>query len=228
MSHISLNNSLWIAGLLLQFSLLILIFTRRMAQSLRMFTVALAFYPLRSAIPPLIQGHMDRNAYGNLFDALSLVDIGLQLIVAAEIGVHLLRAQPAQTRVRVLLGAVLPVAWLGTVVIVGYLPIYAPAPPDRFQIFSSLVMLLLCVCTVVLRAPSLLRNVALGYAVYGVAFILTYSMQTTAALRLKPHAYQLWGYVPGVVYLLIVVFWILVLKPGEPQAKFAPPQPALS
>ena len=58
-------------------------------------------------------------------------------------------------------------AWVGTLLIWAALPKNSPVPPDRLQMFCSLIMVLLWVWAAAERAPRLVWRVAAGLAVFG-------------------------------------------------------------
>jgi hypothetical protein len=217
MTRASINDTLWIAGLLLQCSLLILLFTRRIARHLPVLTVLFTFYPLRSALLFVLSRYLDPATYAAIYNTTSLANIILQFAVALEIAIHLLRASPGRTLLRILLLVLLPAASGATLLVIRTLPANSPLPPDRLQIFASSVMVLLCFCTLIQTTANqtitLLRRLTLGFAFYGLLSILAICFHTVAAIHRDVRAFEQWSYILSVVYLLTVIYWIVTLKP---------------
>lgn len=216
MTRAVINNSLWIFGLMLQCTLLLLVCTRGIARRLPVFTVLLAFYPLRSALLFALYGHLGPTTYHATYNGLSLLDLLLQLLVAIEIAAHLLRAYGKPGLRRSLLFILLPcIAWAGTILDVSMLPANSPIPPDRLQIFDSLVMVLLCILVFLWPAVTLLRRVAIGFAFYGAVNLLATAGRTVAADHRDARAFSRWSYTLTAAWLLVVLCWIFVLKPAS-------------
>jgi hypothetical protein len=235
MTRVALNNSLWVLGLVLQCSLLALLFRRRIARTLPVFTFLIVFYLLRSALLFVLARHIDYSAYASTYDALSIADLLLQLLVATEIAIRLVRIAgtsglAASRRTDLLF--LLPCLALGaTTLLCHLLPASPRVPPDRMQLFNWFAMVFLCLWAIALPKPtppatSLLRRVLLGFASYGALGICVTAVRTlTAANReafhFAPSSYSLPAYILPVAWLAVVLYWIAILRPHTNTA----PQP---
>jgi len=154
-------------------------------------------------------GHIGPEDYASLYRGLTLAGLLLPIVVAGEIGWKLWRAG-GKTRWYLWLAPVLAgaLAWgLWRV-----LPDRAPIPPDRVQMFGSLIMILLCGFAVAARARGVLRNVVIGLAVFGVVDLLATAGKSVAALHRDAAAFAGWSYASSGVYLLVVLFWMVTLR----------------
>ncbi len=209
MTRNAINNSLWAVGLVLQCGLLALVFLRGIAGRLVSFTVLLAFYPVRAALLFFLLGHIGPEDYASLYRGLTLAGLLLPIVVAGEIGWKLWRVG-GKTRWYLWLAPVLAgaLAWgLWRV-----LPDRAPIPPDRVQMFGSLIMILLCGFALAARARGVLRNVVIGLAVFGVVDLLATAGKSFAAMHRDAAAFAGWSYASSGVYLLVVLFWMVTLR----------------
>jgi len=215
MTRAVINNSLWIVSLLLQCSLLALLFGRGLNRRIPTFTLLLAFYPLRSAVLYfLAAGHLAPAAYAVTYNGLSIVDLLLQMLVAVEIAAHLIRAAGGFSLRRGFLMLLLAgCALAATFIATRLLPANAPLPPDRLQMFNSLTMILLCVWAFSRPVSALSRRVTLGFAFYGIFGLLTTAARTFAAIHRDAHMFALWSYTLSGVWLAVIAYWIAVLKP---------------
>lgn len=215
MTRAALNNSVWILSLVLQFSLLALLFVRGISRRVIAFTTIIAFYPLRSITLFLLAAiHLAPESYATTTNILSIIDLLLQFLVAAEIALQLQRASGLQGRRWLWLLALPALAWAGTLLVIQLLPARAPIPPDRLQIFDSLTMILLCVWTMLRPVPALLRRITLGFAFYGAVSLLGSAGRASAAIHRDPQLFARWAYILPAVYLAVVLFWIATLKPS--------------
>jgi hypothetical protein len=211
-----LNTSVWIAGLALQASLLAAIFIRRLARTLPVFTALLAFYVVRSVLLFSLTGHMQPANFASLFDALSLADFLLQLLVAVELALRILRSAHHRT-------------WAGWtrhgILIVTALAIAAGAasrvrapgryPPDRGMAFVAILMFFLVLWMIAAKISSPQRRVAEGFVFYGAIGTLAGIGRAYAALHRNAGAFSAWSYLSTATWLAVVLFWILTLKPGK-------------
>jgi hypothetical protein len=247
MTHAATNDLFWTAGLLPQATLLALLFRRGLARTLLAFTTLLAFYILRSAALFALSGHVDPTAYAVTYDLLSLADLLLQLLVAAQIASTLVRAAggwatlPGRT---LLLVPMLAVA--ATLLLIRLVPGNSPFPPDRMQLFNWLALALLGLWT--LSLPSSTRHepaqqvsaqqesrlfcrIALGLALYAAMGVCATTARAFAALHHDALRVVQWSYVLPFTWIFVVLCWIALLKPSSsaPHADNAPhytPNPA--
>jgi hypothetical protein len=212
-----LNTSLWIAGLILQSFLLVALFMRRVARRLPVFTVLLSFYVVRSALLYSLSGHLAPDDYGTLYSALSLADIVLQIVVAGELALCVLRSANRRT------GS----AWIKTgLLIVLSVAIAAGAasrvsvpgryPPDRGMAFVAILMLFLALWMIAAKVSGPPRRVAEGFAFYGAIGTLAGIERAFAAIARNARAFTAWSYISTAAWLVVVLFWIFVLRPDKP------------
>lgn len=215
MTRVAINDSIWALGLVLQCALVSMMFARGIARRLPVFTVLIVFYPLRSLVRFTVYSHFAAGTYSSIYAVVSLLDIVLQLAVATEIGVHLLRACWGSMR-RMVAGGIFVLipclAWGATLLVCNMLPPEVPIPPDRLQMFASFTMIALCVWAHLRPIAHLLRRVATGFAIYGAFDIAGTAGRTMAAVHRDVRAYTEWAYLLSAVYLGVVVYWMIVLR----------------
>jgi hypothetical protein len=226
MTRAAINDSVLALGLLLQGSLLALLFTRRIAHRLPLFTALLAFYLLRSALLFTLSGHIDSDAYTDLYNGLSVLDLLLQLVVAIEIAIRLTRVSGGFTTRRDMLFVLPCLAFGATWLTCELLPIVTRLPPDRLQLFDWFALLLLGVWSLTLPthdppALSLIRRISFGLATYSLLGVCTTIARTLAAAHRNARLFAESSYILPIAWLLIVLCWIVILKPQ--QAIPAPP-----
>jgi hypothetical protein len=213
MTRAVINESIWLIGLLLQIALLVAVYRRGISRRLPLFSALLAFYFGRSLLLRLLVVRLAPETYAVLYDVLSLADILLQFLVALEIGNEILRV-PGDRRVdRALL--VIPaatIAGLATVLFIHLIPGRTRMPPDRFQIFDSLFMILLCAWSFRRSVSRLVRHAIAGLAVVAAVGLLAMVGRNQAAMHHDPQAFAFWAYTMTVAYLLVVLYWIVFFK----------------
>jgi len=212
MTRAAVNNSLFVAGLLLQIGLLVLVCLRRLARRIPSFTLLLFFYPMRALVLfvlPRVIGHAD---FAVAYRELSLFGLLLQVVVAAEIGWRLWRVLRSSLRWGLVLVPVM--AWVGAVAVWTALPERTPLPVDRLQMFCSFTMLLLCGFALAGRADWLLRRVVAGLGVFGAVDLIATAGKSFAALHRDAGSFAVWSYADAGGYLLVVIFWMVSLR-GE-------------
>jgi hypothetical protein len=226
MTRVAINNSLWIAGVALQLWLLRLMLTRGarqrwIARRMPLLTLLLGFYLVRAILLFALFGHVAPAKYAATVRGLSLADLLLQLLVAGEIATQLMRGWGGWTFRRAMLLLLLPcVAWGASSMARQMLPANAPIPPDRLQMFDAALMILLCGVALAWPAAALLRRVTLGLAFYGVFDLMTTAGRTIAAVHRDARAFAEWSYPLSGAWIVVVVYWMVVLKP-EPE-RFSP------
>jgi hypothetical protein len=219
MTRLAFNNLFWALGLVLQCALLALLFLRGIATKLPNFTLMLAFYPLRSALLFLLFRHIDNSAYVSTYDALSVADLFLQLLVATEIALCLVRASGLSASRRGDLLFLLPCLALGaTTLLCHLLPSSPRVPPDRMQLFNWFAMVFLCLWAIALPKPtpeatSLFRRILLGLASYGFLGICVTAVRTLAAANRDAFHFAKSAYILPVAWLAVVLYWIAILRP---------------
>jgi len=216
MPHPTLNNALFTLGLLLQLALLITLFARHIPRHYPIFTTLLAFYPLRALFLFAIFGHIPPDDYETLYTNLSLVDILLQLAVAIELIIHIVRTETRATLRRFLtpLVAIL-IGYAATAAIVSRLPTRTPIPIDRSQLFLSILMLLLFLWAFIAPPSRLLRRITTGFALNALLSLCVIAGHTLAATHRNASAYNRWSYVAAAAWLITVTLWLVTLKPSS-------------
>ena len=219
MTHATLNNTLFTLGLLLQLALLITLFLRRIPRRHPLFTTLIAFYLFRALLLFTIFGHIPPDDYDALRANLSLTDILLQLAVAIELIVHLVRTDTHTTLRRFLapLVAIL-IGYAATAIIISRLPTRTPIPIDRSQLFLSLLMLLLFLWAILTPASRLLRNITTGFALNAFLSLAAVAGHTLAATHRDARTYNRWSYVAAAAWLITVTLWLLTVK-SSPQTR---------
>ena len=214
----ALNAFVLIFSVALQLALFTVLFTRGLDRGIPIFTALIGFYLARSILLYLIFGHIALPAYHALYDNLQIADLLLQAGVAIEIAIHLSNSQPNLTLRRGLVPlALLALAIICTALASLMLPAHAPIPADRAQLFFSFLMILLFSWAQTTPA-TLTRNVAAGFALYGVVNLTASFGRTYAALRENFIAYALWSYALAAIYLVVILYWLLTLKPRPEKA----------
>lgn len=216
-SQSTLNTLVWTISVALELALFIALFSRSIARRHPIFTALIGFYLARSVLLYVIFHHIPLATYRALYDNLQLVDLALQAAVAIEIATHLMRDGTASAGKRLTLrsgltpAALLALAILCTVLAATLLPVHAPIPADRAQLFFSFLMVLLFVWSRS-TAATLTSNIAAGFALYSIVSLSASFGRTYAALHENATAYALWSYALATIYLVVVLYWLLSLK----------------
>lgn len=210
----TINTTVWILSVALQFALFAALFARGIARQFSIFTSLIGFYLLRSALLFLIFGHINPATYRSLYNDLVLIDLFAQTAVAVEILLHLVHASGNWTRRNALTAAaLLSIAALATALTTTLLPAHAPIPVDRTQFFFSFLMLFLFAWAMRIPAASnLVRHITGGFALYGIVNISANFGRTYAALHNNVPLYATWSYALAAIYLVVVLFWLFTLK----------------
>jgi hypothetical protein len=217
-----LNTSVWIAGLILQSFLLVALFVRRVARRLPVFTMLLSFYVVRSVLLYSLSGHLAPDDYGTLYNALSLADFVLQIVVAGELALCVLRGTnrrtwPGWTKTGILIVLALAIA-AGSA---SQVSVPGRYPPDRGMVFVAILMFFLVVWMIAAKASGPPRRVAEGFAFYGAIGTLAGIERAYAALARNHGAFSAWSYLSTAAWLVVVLFWIFALRPVDPATKGA-------
>lgn len=211
----SLNNILWSLGLTLHLLLLITLVVRGMARRLPAFTGLMSFYLLRSLMLYALSGHLHGPAYAVGYNALSLMDLLLQILVAWELlgavqafrGMALVRRLALFSAAIVLSGAL---AWGIS------LAIHADSrtPVDRGVLFCSALMLAVATAAAGRGLHGPARRVLQGFCMLSLSGIVSQVERTLAAMHRNAPAFHRWSYAEAAVYLLVLLFWLLSLQAG--------------
>jgi hypothetical protein len=202
---------IWGASFLLQITLLIAVFRRRIAGSFPFFTTFIGFYLIRSVLLYILFDYVSIERYNQLYNFLLLFDILVQIGLAAELCAALVRAQGGWTANRLLYsaGGVL-LASFATWIAVLLMP-HAGIRLDRSQMFFSIVAILLFL-TSLRSSNDILRAVALGWGIFGIVSFAADIGRVFAAAGNHPGQYAIWSYALAAAYLIIVAFWIVALR----------------
>jgi hypothetical protein len=205
--------SFLVIGLALQICLLLLLFRRRMASQVVLLTTLLFFYIVRSSLLFGLSHHISRTAIETLFSWLSLLDIMLQIALAVELSLAILRSGSKSLLRRSLL---IPLCFLLagalTTALTAVLPAQSPVPADRGILFTGFLFLLLLAGSTSVRLTLWRRSVLIGFAAIGGSGILSQSAKAIAASHHDAHLFSLWSYGSAGVYLIVLLFWMLCCK----------------
>lgn len=197
------------AGLILQTVLVVVLWRRRLALAVPSFTLLIVFYLLRSICLFLLSNKLQRTELGELYDALALVDLGLQLLVAAEITFQILRKAGKRTWAygsKITALCALSIAAAAAISIA--IPARGRLAADRGSAFAAILMLLIFVWARVVRANWMLRMVTGGFALFGIAGIATGMMRSHAITHRQMVTYAVGSYIEIAIYLGVILFWI--------------------
>jgi hypothetical protein len=209
--RLATNTTIWSVALVLQCALVYVILRRGVARRFPLFGLLLIFYPVRAALLFGLTGHIESGAANTLNGVLSFIDIALQLMVAVELVVHLVRGMGGWTRFRavlcvLLLGAASIVAWLTPALVPKRLSV------DPLQVFAWFVLLVLFGAVEKNSRYSDLIHISAGMGVFSLLHFTALVGRTVAFLHRNGGAYVAWSYVPAIGYMVIVVFWIVTLR----------------
>jgi hypothetical protein len=219
-SRLATNTTIWTFGFVLQCVLVYVVFRRGVARRFPVFASLLVFHPVRAALWFGLSGHIPGDVTGSLYEALSFLDDALQLMVAVEVTVHLIRGVGGWTRFRallclLLLGAALVFTWIT----LGLVPnrIFT----DRSQLFAWFVLLALFGAVLKRSRSTNLTRISAGLSVFSLVQFSALAGRTVAFLHRNAGQYAAWSYVPAVGYLGIVIFWLVTLR-KEPERILVP------
>jgi hypothetical protein len=202
------------ASIVLQLLLLTLLFTRRMASHLRLFTILLCFYVFRSVFLALLFPWISPGSYVQTYTLFSALDVLLQTALAIEFSLLVLRLGERPYLPRAFL---IPAIFLSAAAfaagIAALLPPHSRSPADRGSIFTSLLFIELLLWSFSVRLPRWQRSALTGLAGIGAAAILTQLGRSLAAIHQNTQAYRLWSYSNAAVYLITLLIWIALCKP---------------
>ncbi|HTW79824.1 MAG TPA: hypothetical protein VME23_09815 [Terracidiphilus sp.] len=216
-----MNNTLWTIGLILQVLLLAALLRGGLARKLPFFTALISFYVARSLFLFAGSGQMEDEVYIFCEQALSFIDILLQIVVAWE----LLRGGRSDPGVRTQAAPVGRLALLFSALIVGSAalawglseisPLNRSRQFDRGVVLTAALMLLVAACTFFRRKgpdAAAAKRVLGGYVLLAVASISAQVGKTLAQIQRNPQAYYLWSYVAIVAYLAVLGFWLVAMS----------------
>lgn len=220
-SRLVTNTTIWTFAFVLQCALVYVAFRRGVARRFPIFGSMLVFYPIRAALLFGLSrfglwAHLRSSDAGSLYSVLSFADVLLQLMVAVELALHLIRGLGGWTQLRalpclLLLGA----ACASTLITLFLLPSRIAA--DGLQIFAWFALLVLVGAVLKgSRSPNL-TLISAGLAVFSLMQLSALAGRTAAFLHRNASQYVAWSYVPALGYLAIVIFWLIALRKESEQ-----------
>ncbi len=199
----------WGLGLMLQMLLLGMLVVRGWGRRLPAFTLLMGFYGLRSAALFVASRQVTRGTLGSIYGWLSTADLLLQMLVLAEVVVHVARGCGGWTirrgGVLGMLAALAAGGGWGAGLIWGT---HGRVSIDRGQAgLAILFALMFCWCAR-LGVSGFLRREMEGFALFSAASVVSQVERYRAALARDGGAYTVWSYGLAGVYLLVLVFWL--------------------
>jgi hypothetical protein len=219
------NLFVWAAGLILQLVLSVALFVRGIARRFPVFASLIVFYVVRSVLLFALFSFVTRDAYAQLYDILSWTDLLLQILLALEIALAILRESGGWDSVsprRAAIGMVL--AFIACAVALGVaalLPAPGRVPVDRGAAFAAVLMLFLLAWAISLRLSGTPRRIVEGFALYGVAGVAIGLERSYAALYRNAAAYAAGSYAQAGIYMAVVMYWLLTLRAQQTPAPHA-------
>lgn len=219
-----INPLLLFTTLVASITLLGVMWQRRLSRRLLLFFVLLVFYVVRSAVLLVAVRLFNPATYANVSELMSLLDIVLQLVLAYSL-IHFLtrlrrNAKPAGSRLLgsavFLFSAALLCAALLTMGVVAALPVYSPVPLDRAIVFTGFVFLLLLLFVRRRGGNTPESRLLIGFSIASAANIIAQYGRTLSAAQNDPTLFLLWAYANAVVWIGVLVFWIIRLRPTSP------------
>ncbi len=207
--HATLNTSLWALGVALQIALLVVLAARGGARRLPMFTTLIAFYAVRSVVLFAVSGHVSRSMMGSIYNGFSSTDVLLQMIVAAEMAVWLIRLRGGWTRARGGLVAGLAAIAGGGGWFAGTIwKTHGPVSLDRGQVALAILFVLLFAWAAWKRVSGSVVQETIGFAIYSFVSLIAQVEKYRAAIAQNAGIYAAWSYTLATVYLLVLIFWL--------------------
>jgi len=206
------NLNLWIIGFCLQAALLVALLRHKLAFRIPIFTSLIAFYIVRAGALFILSSHVTRKDYGMLYEALSVVDLVFQILVAAEIFACLAR-QPCKPAAR---GTMTRIAMIPVgIALAGAVAFMTPEVglfrTDRGVVFVTVLMLLLLIWTFRTGA-GIPRQMATGFVVYGCSVLVAGVARNYAVAHRSRAMLAGSSYAASGIYICIVIYWLVALR----------------
>jgi hypothetical protein len=221
-TRLATNITIWTFAVVLQCVLVYVVFRRGIARRFPLFASLLVFHPFRAALLFGMSGHIRSGLAGPLYGTFSFIDDALQLMVAVEIALHLVRGIGGWTRLRallclLLLGAASLFTWITLTLVPNRIS------SDRLQLFVWFALLVLFGAVLKgSRSPNLTR-ISAGLSAFSLVQFSALAGRTVAFLNRNAGQYAAWSYIPAVGYLAIVIFWLITLQ-RESERTLVPPE----
>ncbi len=181
-----------------------------MASQVVLISALLFFYIVRSSLLFGLFHHISRTTYATFYSDLSLLDIILQIALAVELSLAILRCGSKSRLPRgLLITLLLLLAAVFTGALAAVLPAHSPVPADRGILFAGFLFLLLFAWSLFVKLTPWRRSVLIGLAVIGGSSILSQSAKCLASLHHDAHLFSLWSYGNAGAYLIVLLFWVL-------------------
>ena len=216
-SRLATNTTIWTLGFVLQCALVFVAFRRGVARRFPIFGSMLVFYPIRAALLFGLSGfglwapHIHGGVAGSLYAALSFVDVLLQLMVAVELALHLIRGIGGWTGLRALL-CFLPLAAACVFTWITHFLLPSRITANGLQIFAWFALLVLVGAVLKYSRYYNLTRISAGLAVLSLMQLSALAGRAVAFLHRNAGRYVAWSYVPALGYLAVVVFWLVTLR----------------
>jgi hypothetical protein len=219
-SRMAMNTAIWAVGLVLQCALAFAVFRKGIARSFLGFAILAVFYPVRSALLFALTGRIDNDDLGTLSNVLSWAEAPLEVFVAVELLIRRMRETGGWMAKRTLyLLLVICAPLVLTFITMATIP--PRAEVEGLTVFMSFLML--TVFAIVVKGSRSMNAVCIisGFACLALAELVTILARVHYMTLRDTPAFIGWGYVPAVTYLVIVIFWIVALKPEAKPARSA-------
>jgi hypothetical protein len=217
-THSAITAWIWGLSLVLQLALFIALFNRGIARYAFLFTNFVGFYLIRSVLLYVLFDSISIEEYSSLYNFLLLLDILVQIGLAAELTRALIEEQGGWIRNRLLyIVAGVLIACVGTWLAVRLMP-HASIRLDRSQLFISIIAILLFIASF-RSSNDLLRTIAQGWGMFSIISFAANIGRVFAAGE-HPRRYAAWSYALAGAYLIVVVFWLVTLR--APAKRAAP------
>jgi hypothetical protein len=218
-THTPFYVLMWIISLILQATLFVSLFSRRLAGQTSFFANFIAFYFVRSLLLFLLLNHISVSAYSQLYHLFLWIEMFVQFCMAAGLTHWLVTLHGGWISRNIVVPIVMVgISGIGTYLITLWTP-HGDIPIDRSSIFFSIYMICFWLWTFALREridnPIVLTQ---GFAIYGLINIVANIGRVRAASSNHFARYGAWTYVLGGAYLVVVIFWLYSLKPRDEKA----------
>ncbi|HEY6377034.1 MAG TPA: hypothetical protein VIX90_16055 [Edaphobacter sp.] len=213
-SRTPLSILIWAVSLLLQATLFISLFSRRIAGYTPFFANLVAFYFVRSLLFLLLLGHISASSYSRLYSFFLWIELLVQLCVAVDLTRWLVRTHGGWIRSNIITPIVMVAVSAISAYLIAELTPHGEVPIDRGTVFFSFYMVFFWLWTFTFH-EHVSNGLVLtqGFAIYGLINIVSNIGRVRAAFYDHPARYGAWTSVLAGAYLVVVLFWLSSLKP---------------
>lgn len=196
----------WVAGLLLELGLLLLVVLRGYSRHYWLFTILLAFYIVRPLTLVVLSGHLDTASYVRVAEGLSFADSTLQLLVAGEIAFRYLRERDTTPH----RGAIAASFILTAAVAAAGLATGAfRTGMDRGADLTGLLMLFLALWMGFTHFRGASRRLAEGFATFEIVCVGATIVRRYASFHHNASLWMAASWTRSGIWIAVVVFWLL-------------------